>query len=111
MNHISTLVLIACIKADLKLDAVTEYRFAPPRRWRFDIAIPSHKIAIELEGGVFTGGRHTRGTGYLNDIEKYTAATLHGWRLLRYAHVNGKTSQIINDLRILTAQTSANVNK
>ncbi len=60
-----------------------EYRFAPPRRWRFDYAWPHHKVALEVEGGVFSGGRHTRGAGFLNDMEKYNAATLAGWKVLR----------------------------
>lgn len=64
-------------------EVVAEYRFHPPRMWRFDYAIPSHRIAIEVEGGVWTNGRHIRGTGFLNDMEKYNQAVLDGWRLLR----------------------------
>lgn len=65
--------------------AVAELRFAPPRRWRFDMALPTYLIAIEVEGGLFSGGRHTRGAGALADMEKYNAATVRGWRLLRFA--------------------------
>lgn len=61
-----------------------EYRFHPTRRWRFDVALPQFKIAVEQEGGIWTGGRHTRGKGYLGDLEKYNAAVLLGWRVLRY---------------------------
>lgn len=60
-----------------------EHRFAPPRRWRFDYAWPDRMLALEVEGGVWTGGRHTRGEGFLKDMEKYNAATLAGWRVLR----------------------------
>jgi len=60
-----------------------EYRFHPSRRWRFDYAWPSRMIALEIEGGVWTGGRHTRGAGFLGDMEKYNAATLMGWKVLR----------------------------
>ena len=49
---------------------VAEHRFAPPRRWRFDWAWPDHMLALEIEGAVWTGGRHTRGAGYLRDMEK-----------------------------------------
>lgn len=62
-----------------------EYRFHPKRRWRFDVAWPEHKVAVELEGGVWTRGRHTRGKGYMKDLEKYNAAVSMGWRLLRFA--------------------------
>lgn len=60
-----------------------EYRFAPPRRWRFDYAWPEYMIALEVEGGVFVGGRHTRGAGFVKDMEKYNEATARGWRVFR----------------------------
>lgn len=65
----------------------TEYRFAPPRRWRFDYAIPGtsetpYKIAIEFNGSVWTQGRHTRGQGYINDREKINQAQIDGWLVL-----------------------------
>lgn len=62
----------------------TEFRFAPPRRWRFDYAFVSQLVAVECEGGAFSGGRHTRGKGFLNDMEKYNAATLAGWSVFRF---------------------------
>lgn len=68
----------------LGISCEREYRFIKDRRFRFDIAIPDHKIAIEFEGGVFNQGRHTRSTGYINDTKKYNLATMHGWKLLRY---------------------------
>src|SRR5687768_16750315 len=30
----------------------------PARRWRFDFAWPELKVAVECDGGTFTGGRH-----------------------------------------------------
>lgn len=60
-----------------------EHRFDPIRRWRFDYAWPLEKVALEVEGGVWTGGRHTRGAGFLGDLEKYNTATVAGWRVVR----------------------------
>ena len=37
-------------------DIEEQYRFAPPRRWTFDLAIPDMKLAFECDGGQFTGG-------------------------------------------------------
>lgn len=61
-----------------------EYRFLRTRRWRFDWAWVEALVAIEVEGGIWTRGRHTRGTGYLHDMAKYNAAQLSGWMVLRY---------------------------
>lgn len=65
------------------LEGEREYRFAPPRRWRFDFAWPSVMVALEVEGGTRNGGRHVRGAGYENDCEKYNEAVIMGWRVLR----------------------------
>lgn len=67
----------------LHVECVREYRFYKPRMWRFDYALPEYKIAIEVEGGIWTRGRHTRPVGFINDMTKYNTATLCGWRVFR----------------------------
>lgn len=76
-------VFTTICKTDLKVECVKEHKFHPKRKWRFDYAIPEHKIALEVEGGVWTGGRHIRAQGFLGDMEKYNTATLMGWRVFR----------------------------
>lgn len=83
---------------------VPDYRFAPPRRWRFDYAWPALRLALEIEGGIWTDGRHVRGRGYERDCEKYNAAALAGWRVLRV------TPRMMRDgraLQLLTAVLAA----
>ena len=80
----------------LKTECVRELRFHPVRRWRFDYAIPSHKVAIEVEGGVWTQGRNTRPKGFLGDMEKYNTATALGWRILRVTPDTLATTQTLN---------------
>lgn len=60
----------------------SEYAFDAERRWRFDFALLEKQIAIEIEGGLY-GGRHTRPAGYAADCEKYNAAVMQGWRVIR----------------------------
>lgn len=60
-----------------------EVRFHPTRRWKFDFAWPELKIAVEVEGGVWSSGRHTRGAGFIADCEKYNEAARLGWRVFR----------------------------
>lgn len=77
------------------VEVVTEYQFHPKRKWRFDYAIPSHKIAIEVEGGIWIDGRHNRASGFLKDMEKYNTAAVLGWRLLRCTPQNLLTSETL----------------
>lgn len=71
------------VKAVLGENVDPEYRFHPKRKWRADYAIIKHKILIEVEGGAWTQGRHTRGAGFIKDMEKYNAATATGYAVLR----------------------------
>lgn len=60
-----------------------EWRFAYPRRWRFDFAWVAWKVALEIDGGVWVKGRHTRGSGFVKDMEKFNEAAARGWRIVR----------------------------
>lgn len=61
----------------------TEYRFASTRQFRFDFAWPQHKVALEVEGGIFIRGAHGSISGIKRDMEKYNLAASMGWRILR----------------------------
>jgi len=63
--------------------AVLEYRFHPERRWRFDFCWPQQKVALEVEGGIWTNGAHNRGQHFISDCDKYNNATLAGWKVFR----------------------------
>ncbi len=69
---------------------VREYRFCA-RRWRFDLAWPDRKLALEVEGGVWIRGRHNRPMGFIRDIEKYNTAQNMGWKVLRVTGQDVKT--------------------
>jgi len=58
-------------------------RKAGLRDWRFDFAHPGARVAIEMDGGTWTRGRHVRGKGYANDCAKLNAAAFLGWRVWR----------------------------
>ena len=61
---------------------VYELKFHPVRRWRFDLAWPDQKVALEVQGGNFSNGRHTRGAALLKEWEKLNTAACMGWRVL-----------------------------
>lgn len=74
---------------------VRELRFAPPRRFRFDFCWPDKLLAVEVDGGSWVNGRHSRGTGIDSDCEKLALAMLDGWRVLRVTGTHIKSGQAI----------------
>ncbi len=80
--------------------SIREYRFDSERRWRFDFAWPDHCLAVEVEGITAQTGRHQRMKGYESDCEKYNAAALQGWTVLRFTTQqvqNGTAISLIED--------------
>ena len=63
-------------------EPIPEYQFHPKRKWRFDYAWPVHKLAMEVDGGIWSGGRHVTGSGRLADMEKQSEAAILGYRIL-----------------------------
>lgn len=78
------LPLIEQIKVDGLPAPTPEHEFCPGRKWRFDWCWPDRMLAVEVDGGVWTQGRHTRGAGYEEDCRKLNRATILGWRVLRF---------------------------
>ena len=61
-----------------------EYAFALPRRYRADFAIAADPILlVEIEGGTWVAGRHSRGKGFAADCEKQALAIIAGYRYMR----------------------------
>ena len=84
VGSVGEAALIQQLRA-LKIEFVQEFRFHTARKWRADFHIKNTKLLIEVEGGIWSGGRHTRGKGYIGDMEKYNAATMMGYQVLRFS--------------------------
>lgn len=86
-------------------EPVQEYRFHVERLWRFDFCWPEHKVALEVEGGVWKRGRHNRPKGFIADCEKYNAAAADGWRVFRYPTEqvsSGRAAQEVAEVLLAT---------
>ena len=72
--------------------------------WRFDFAWPGIRFAVEVEGGIFTMGRHTRGAGFEEDRIKYGEAMKLGWTV--YSCTSGmiKSGSAIDTIEKLIAR-------
>ena len=92
-------VLAAEIRQEGLPPPVKEVRFHPIRKWRFDLAFPLQKVALEIHGGVYMQGHHTRGKGFEDDREKMNEAQLMGWTVLEYSTGQVKDGKPIVDLK------------
>ena len=75
-------------------DPATELLFHPKRKWRFDYAWEEQKLALEIHGGIHSGGRHTRGRGFVEDRAKMNEAALLGWTVLEVTPEHIKSGQL-----------------
>lgn len=94
MSHLED-VLAMHIRGQKLPKPEQEHRFHATRKWRFDFAWPEKKVAIEVEGGIWSGGRHTRGKGFEGDCCKYNTAALEGWTVLRVTGSHIKSGQAL----------------
>lgn len=85
----------------LKINFKQEYKFHPERNWRADFLITGTKILVEVEGGIWSGGRHTRGKGFIADMEKYNAAAVMGFKVLRFDTQQVKSGLAIKQIENL----------
>ena len=79
-----------------RVTALPEYKFCPNRKWSVDFLVFDH-LAVEIEGGTWSNGRHSRGSGFEKDAEKYLAAWEHGLTVLRF------TGKMVKDGRAIAA--------
>lgn len=93
-------VLVQQLKA-LKIRFEQEYQFHPSRKWRADFYLTGTRILIEVEGGIWSGGRHTRGKGYIGDMEKYNSATMMGYQVIRFSTEQVKSGLAIKQIEEL----------
>lgn len=88
----------------LKINFEQEFYFHPERKWRADFHLIDKKILVEIEGGIWSGGRHTRGKGYLGDMEKYNAATMMGFQVIRFSTDQVKSGHAIQQIEMMVGE-------
>lgn len=86
-------------RSDLGIEPLREHRFHPVRKWRFDYAFPAHRVAVEIDGGIWTRGRHVRPQGYLRDMEKFNEAARLGWTVLKFSPRDMYTPAAMDTIR------------
>lgn len=82
----------------LKIEFEQEFKFHPKRKWKADFHLVGKMILVEVEGGIWSGGRHTRGKGYIGDMEKYNAATMMGYQVIRFSTEQVKSGLAVQQI-------------
>jgi very-short-patch-repair endonuclease len=125
------------VQAGVRDQFTPEYQFHPTRKWRIDWAVVPMRLAVELNGGIFSrpvycnhcgspvtrtlangsvvaireGGRHNGSGGYMKDLEKINSLCCAGWRVLQFtsdAVVSGDAvAQVVTLLSLGYAPSSA----
>lgn len=107
--------LLLHIRANELPEPEREYRFHTKRRWRFDLAYPVKRLAIEIEGGIYMQTSTGRSKGHANpkrfeqDCEKYNEAICAGWRVIRVTADQIRDGSAIDWLRRLMFEQGAEV--
>jgi len=92
-------------------DPDREFRFAKEamgRQWRFDLCWHDVKLAVEVDGGAYSGGRHTRGAGFEGDAEKGNAAVELGWKVLHFTNKHIKSGYALETIERIHRQLQGN---
>lgn len=88
-----------------------EHKFALEvgRQFRFDFAWPDSdggKISLEIQGGIFTKGAHSTGTGLTRDFIKGNLAAALGWRCFQFSSAMARDPKQLEQLaRTLRGQS------
>lgn len=75
-------IVIAYFRSQGLPEPEFEFKFCEMRKFRFDIAFPSQKVAIEVQGGLWIKGAHSRPVGIKRDMSKRNLATILGWKII-----------------------------
>lgn len=76
-----------------------QFRFCPTRKWRADFAYPQAMLLIEAQGGIWSGGRHARGSGVAAEAEKFSTAAALGYRVLPLTREMIESGQAVELIR------------
>lgn len=84
-----------------------EYRFHESRLWRLDFWFAGAKLAVEIDGGGWVNGRHSRGDGIERDCEKASHVAMAGYRLMRVTPGQIKRGEALKWIQVALGLRSA----
>lgn len=99
-SALEELLYLGLVAHGLHHGCTREHIYAPGRRFRADFAWPEQRLLVECQGGVWQNkSGHSGGSGITRDIERGNAATLAGWRVLRFAPAHIRSGEALTVIR------------
>jgi hypothetical protein len=92
---------LAIADTDMKQEVMYNDILPTTRRFRADFYCPNLGIIIEIQGGTWQSGRHSRAKGYADDCFKSRLAQLNGIKWFAYTYEQLANGDLIEDLKIL----------
>lgn len=81
-----------------------EVKLIPGRRYRWDLVWQAQRVVVEIQGGTWSRGAHSRGVGQARDAEKQALATLAGYRCLSVTSDQIRSGQAVGWIEALLRQ-------
>jgi very-short-patch-repair endonuclease len=78
---------------------VKEHMGIPGRKYRFDYAWLTEKVAVEIQGGVYTKHAHGSITGILAGYRKANECAKYGWRVLYFTPAEMKLTDTVKTIK------------
>ena len=71
---------------------------ATGRDWKLDFAWVEERLAVEIQGGAWTGGGHNTAKGQHSDYCRHNELTRRGWRILYFNTIACKNmAEVVTD--------------
>lgn len=77
---------------------IVEHRFHSVRKWRYDFCL-NNRLLVDIDGGIWIQGHHSRGKGMEDDFEKMWEAVLLGYRVMKFSTGQVKSGVAIETIR------------
>jgi very-short-patch-repair endonuclease len=87
-----------------------QFRFDASRRWRADFRLSGVPVLVEVHGGTWIQGRHTRGKGFEDDRRKMNAAALLGWSVLEFTADQVNSGEALESILRVVALATETMN-
>ena len=83
-SQLEALFWLQLLANGVRADWAQQVKAIPGRNFKFDFACEKLRILVELQGGNYQHGAHSRPMGLKRDYQKANLAQRHGWTIYQF---------------------------